>query len=236
MKILKPALFGFLSLFLLLLLFWQISKSRSFQLLGDLYQHVDTTEPMIALTFDDGPTPHNTVAVLDLLQKYNAKATFFMIGEVIARHPEVGQRVVAEGHQVGNHTYTHQRMLFKTPAWTHSELDRTDEWIRRLGFEGEIMFRSPYGKKFLILPYVLWKTQRKNILWNVESTDTETQDPAILEAHTLPHIRPGSIVIFHDGGAPKPGTLTTLEKLLQKFSADGYRFVRVDELLKNQAG
>jgi peptidoglycan/xylan/chitin deacetylase (PgdA/CDA1 family) len=176
----------------LLFAFWQISKSRSFQFFGAIHTHVRTTERVIALTFDDGPTPHNTEPILELLERYQAKATFFMIGSVLEQNPELGRRVMAAGHQLGNHSYSHHRMLFKTPAWTWQELDRTDALIRGLGYEGEIMFRSPYGKKFLILPYILWQTQRRNILWNVESNDTETQDPARLEAANLPDIQAGS--------------------------------------------
>lgn len=235
MKFLRLALYGVPGLMLLLLAFWQISRSRSFQFLGELHQSVATHERVMALTFDDGPNPHNTPAILDLLHQYGAKATFFMIGAELEKHPDLGRRVVTAGHQLGNHSYSHRRMLFKTPDWTRKELDLTDALIRDSGYEGEIMFRAPYGKKFLILPYVLWRTQRKNILWNVESHDTETQDPHALEAATLSALTPGSIVIFHDGGAPKPGTLATLEKLLQRYTAEGWRFVRVDELLQKGA-
>jgi peptidoglycan/xylan/chitin deacetylase (PgdA/CDA1 family) len=235
MKFWMKVLGGLALTLLLLSSFWQISKSRTFQFFGDLHPHGRATEKRVALTFDDGPTPHNTVPLLELLQKYEAQATFFMMGQSIEQNPEIGQQVVAAGHQIGNHTYNHQRMLFKTPGWTHEELDRTDALIRSLGYEGEIMFRAPYGKKFLILPYVLWRTGRRHIMWDVESTDTETQDLSILESRTLPHIRPGSFVIFHDGGAPKPGTLAAVESILQKFSAEGYRFVRVDALLPGRA-
>ncbi|WP_141734117.1 polysaccharide deacetylase family protein [Oligoflexus tunisiensis] len=235
MKRARKVFIGVAVAMLLFTAFWQISKARSFQFFGDLHQRGTTTEKLIALTFDDGPTPHNTGPLLELLQRHDAKATFFMMGRSIEQHPEMGQKVVAAGHQLGNHSYSHRRMLFKTPGWTHEELNRTDALIRSLGFEGEIMFRAPYGKKFLILPYVLWQTGRRHITWDVESTDTETQEIPVLEAQTLPHIQPGSIVIFHDGGPPKPGTLAAVESILQKFSAEGYRFVRVDALLRSPA-
>jgi peptidoglycan/xylan/chitin deacetylase (PgdA/CDA1 family) len=235
MKIFRLALYVFIAMVLLIFAFWQISRSRSFQFLGELHHSVSTQERVMALTFDDGPNPFNTPAILELLHQYQAKATFFMIGTELEKHPDLGRQVVAAGHQLGNHSYSHRRMLLRSPAWTREELDRTDALIRGLGYEGEIMFRSPYGKKFLILPYVLWRTQRRNILWNVESRDTETQDPTELEAATLSAITPGSIVIFHDGGAPKPGTLATLEKLLRSYQAEGWRFVRVDELLQTRS-
>ena len=97
-------------------------NARSFQLFGDLTNRVETNEKVIALTFDDGPT-NNVKQILPLLDTYNAKATFFLIGNELEKNLSLGKSIVQSGHQVGNHTYSHNRMVFKTPSFIKEEIE-----------------------------------------------------------------------------------------------------------------
>lgn len=120
-------------LVLLVLVTWRLSNSRTFQLFGEIVPRVETSERVVALTFDDGPTPEATDQVLSVLRERGVKATFFVIGGALEQHPELGQRIAQEGHELGNHSYSHQGMIFKTPSFIREEIERTDQLIRNTG-------------------------------------------------------------------------------------------------------
>jgi len=136
---------GFLLLALLFAGAFKVTKLRTFQLFGELTYQVETENKVIALTFDDGPTK-NVDQILPLLDKYKARATFFLIGNEIEKHPEEVKKLVEAGHQIGNHTYSHERMVLKSPSFIKKEIEKTDELIRKSGYKSEIDFRPPYGK------------------------------------------------------------------------------------------
>ncbi|MEV6427537.1 polysaccharide deacetylase family protein [Nocardia sp. NPDC051463] len=147
---------------------YRVMNSRTFQFFGGLTDHVDTTSKVVALTFDDGPDPAGAKSVLDVLAEKEVPATFFLIGQELDDHPELGVAIAKAGHEIGNHTYSHQRMVFVTPGTVAGEIERTDELIRNTGYTGEIPVRPPNGKKLLTLPYYLHEHDRKTILWDVE--------------------------------------------------------------------
>ena len=120
---------------------YKFSNSRRFQAFGELIQRVETTDKVVALTFDDGPTPGDTEAVLKTLTAHNVSATFFLCGAEMAAHPSQTKLIVDAGHQVGNHSWSHQRMWFLTPNSVRKELDDTDLEIRNSGYEERIDFR-----------------------------------------------------------------------------------------------
>lgn len=210
---------------------WRLSNARSFQAFGELYQRVETPERVVALTFDDGPSPANTPAVLELLSRHQVKATFFMVGRNIEQHRELAARVLAEGHQLGNHSYSHRRMVLSTPSFIEEEISRTDALLREVGVRGEIHFRAPFGKKLFTLPWVLSRQGRKHITFDVVPDDHATQDAALITSRVLEATRPGSIILLHDGWAAKPGTLEAAGRIIESLEAQGYRFVTVSQLL-----
>jgi peptidoglycan/xylan/chitin deacetylase (PgdA/CDA1 family) len=210
---------------------WQLSRSWTFQVFGELHARVETSEQVVALTFDDGPRSGQTEAVLDLLKRHGVKATFFMVGQNLERHPELAARALAEGHELGNHSYSHHRLIFKSPSRVQEEIDKTDALLRAVGVRGDILFRAPYGKKLLVLPWLLARGHRKDILFDVVPRDDDTQDVELLTSRVMATVRPGSILLFHDGGRDKPGTLQAVDIVLEKLRAQGYRFVTVSELL-----
>ncbi len=210
---------------------WQFSKARTFQAFGELHARVETQERVVALTFDDGPSPANTPALLELLARHQVKASFFMVGRNIESHRELAARVLAEGHQLGNHSYSHTRLVLKSPAFMREELSRTDALLRELGVQGEILFRAPFGKKLFVLPWLLAREGRRHITFDVVPDDTATQDAGLITSRILEATRPGSIILLHDGWAAKPGTLEATGRILEALKAQGYRFVTVSELL-----
>lgn len=213
---------------------WQVSKSPAFQLLGVSVDRVDTGRKLVALTLDDGPTPEFTSEVLSILRQHGARATFFVTGSELARNPDLGRAIVREGHALGNHSYSHTRMLGRSLAFIADELEETDRLIRAAGHAGPIYFRPPYGKKLLALPYYLRQTGRTSILWDIapESEPAVAASPAQLSAHVLERVRPGSIILLHVMYPGREISRRALADILVGLQARGYELVPVSELLQ----
>lgn len=205
-----------------------LARSRTTQLFGRLVHRVETPQRVVALTFDDGPNSATLEAVLGPLAQRGVKATFFVNGVQLERHPEAGRRLVAAGHQLGNHSYSHRVMVLKSPAFIREEVESTDRLIRAAGFQGPIRFRPPNGYKLVLLPWFLQRTGRTSVTWDV---DPESQDPEAIVRNAVEHTRPGSIVLLHPWYAPNGATRTALPALLDGLAQRGFRFVTVDELL-----
>ena len=219
---------GFLFVFLLLMGTYKLMNSRTFQLFGGLTEQVETNQKVVALTFDDGPTAYVN-QILPLLDKYNAKATFFLIGEDIEKNPGEAKKIVKAGHQIGNHTYSHTRMIFKTPAYIKEEIEKTDQLIQEAGYKGEIDVRPPNGKKLVGLPYYLNKHNRDTITWNIEPDSYYTSASDKIK-YVEDHIKPGSIILMHPMYDDTGNELQAIEGVLQALTDEGYTFVTVNEL------
>ncbi|RAV09916.1 polysaccharide deacetylase family protein [Paenibacillus contaminans] len=227
-KILLYIGIGIAVIFLLLFGTEKWMNARTYQLFGGIVDRVETSQKVVALTFDDGPT-ENVNRILPLLDKYNAKATFFLIGGDIEKYPEGINKIAEAGHQIGNHTYSHKRMVFKSSSYIKEEIEKTDRLIRDSGYKGVIDFRPPYGKKLVGLPYYLNKHDRETITWNIEP-DTFYSKAADKVNYVKERIKPGSIILMHPMYDKTGEELLAIEGILQALSNEGYRFVSVDEL------
>ena len=230
----KIILIATATLFVFLLLFgtYKLMNSRTFQLFGGLTYKVETNQKLVALTFDDGPT-ENVDDILALLNEKDIKATFFLIGNEIEKNHEEAKKIVNEGHQVGNHSYSHQRLIFKSPSFIKKEIEKTDEIIRNVGYKGEIDFRPPNGKKIVALPYYLSKHNKDTITWNLEP-DTLYTDAAEKIEYVKENVTPGSIILMHPMYDETGEELKSLEGIIQSLVDKGYKFVTVNELQKLQ--
>ena len=196
---------------------------------------LNTDEQVVALTFDDGPHPPYTDRLLDVLAKHNVKATFFMIGDRIERHRETVYRAIAEGHQIGNHSYSHPLLGFLPPKSIQREIERTDKLLRQIGVTGELVFRAPVLTRFLPVAWVLAKGNRTHISCNVWSWDWTTQNPDRITRTVLRKVKPGSIIVLHDGKAENEkanrwGTVEATDRIITALKRDGYRFVRLSDV------
>jgi peptidoglycan/xylan/chitin deacetylase (PgdA/CDA1 family) len=211
----------------------QVSRSRTFQFFGEIIPRVTTSEKMVALTFDDGPTPKATDQILAILSEMNVRATFFVTGAELEQNLEQGKKLVAAGHQLGNHSYSHVRMFFVTPSFVKQEIESTDKLIRETGYQGDIHFRPPYGKKLFTLPYYLWKHRRKSITWDVEpdSYPEIAADANKIVEHVLANVRPGSIIILHVMYPNRRESMKSVKMIVEGLRAEGYEFKTVSELL-----
>ena len=212
---------------------WQVSRSRSFQFFGVIVPRVETSRKVVALTFDDGPTREKAGEILGLLRERNVHATFFVTGAELEQNMAAGREIAAAGHELGNHSYSHVRMIFVSPSFVRREVERTDELIREAGYGGEIFFRPPYTKKLLALPYYLSRNNRKTITCDVEpDSDPATgRDSDRITRHVLERVRPGSIILLHVMYPSRVESLKAVPGIIEGLEREGYRFVTVSELL-----
>lgn len=208
-------------------------NSRTVQLFGGITDRVDTSAKVVALTFDDGPAPAGAEPLLDTLDRAGVPATFYLTGRELAEYPALGARIAADGHEIGNHTYSHQRMVLVTPGFVAEEVEETDALIRQAGYQGEITFRPPNGKKLLALPHYLAEHDRKTITWDVEPDsypDVAASADRIVD-YTDEHVRPGSIILLHAMYPSREQSRLAVGPLIERLQERGYRFVTVSQLL-----
>jgi peptidoglycan/xylan/chitin deacetylase (PgdA/CDA1 family) len=195
----------------------------------------------IALTFDDGPHSLVTPLLLDLLKERQAQATFFCVGEQAEAHPELIRRIVAEGHTLGNHSYAHHWWTnFLTTRPLAREINRAQTVLRTLSGQSPKYYRSPMGLANPHLAPALTEIGLKLIAWNVrpfdrgESAETIVRRVLGSEGKKIPQAD-GSIVLLHDGGAASPYLVDAVREIIDRFQAQGYSLVNLDELLNDEA-
>jgi peptidoglycan-N-acetylglucosamine deacetylase len=218
-----------------LLILWQVSRSRTYQTFGRIVNRVETTQKIIALTFDDGPSAELTRPLLDLLERGQVRATFFVTGAELEKNMDRGIRIVAAGHELGNHSYSHQRMIFVTPSFVQQEIERTDALIREAGYQNEILFRPPNGKKLFVLPYYLSKAGRTTVTWDIEPDSDTPTTAAEIARRTIAEARPGSIILLHAMYPNRAASFNAVRTIIDELKAQGYEFVTVSELLAAEA-
>ena len=210
-----------------------LARSRTVQVFGTLVSRVDTAERRVALTFDDGPTAELVDSVERVLAARGVTATFFFTGAELARSREAGRRLVAAGHELGNHTYTHSSMVLRSPRFVRSEIERADSLIRAEGHQGTIYFRPPFAHKLLVLPWYLHRTNRTTVMWDVEPDsypDVAATSDGIVR-HVLERVRPGSIILLHVWYPSRATSLAAVGPLIDSLHARGYRVGTVGQLL-----
>ena len=186
------------------------------------------TEKKIALTFDDGPN-EMTLPILEILKKYEAKATFFCIGKNIENHPEILKKIVNEGHTVGNHSYSHSHFFdFYRKNRVIQEIQKTDDLIAFHTQKKSLLFRPPYGVTNPSIRQAIAVTKHKVIGWNIRSLDGILKDEKIIFDRIKKRIAPGSIVLLHDTAH----SARILEELLSCLKENQYKVVPIADLLK----
>lgn len=180
--------------------------------------HKPTVEKILYLTFDDGPTPEVTTTVLDLLAAYQAKATFFCIGENVKKYPEIYKRILAEGHSVGNHTHTHPNSWKVRSSSYLKDVEDAEKLI------DSNLFRPPYGK---LTPHTLFTLRKKFriIMWDVISCDFDEKiSAALVEKNVVDNAANGSVIVFHDSLKAAPRLLQVLPSILAYYSSLKFAF------------
>jgi peptidoglycan/xylan/chitin deacetylase (PgdA/CDA1 family) len=197
------------------------------------YCYTNTSEKVIALSFDDGPNREYTPQVLSILARHNVLATFFVIGKNIQGNESILKQIDADGHGIGNHTYTHSFFIdFKNLQGFKNELNQTAEIVFKAIGKKIKLFRPPYG---VTTPNL---TKASNLLnytiigWNIRSLDTTNDTAQIITQRVQTQIKPGAIILFHD---TSDKTIQVLKQTLNFAEENGYKFVSIEQLLKIKA-
>jgi peptidoglycan/xylan/chitin deacetylase (PgdA/CDA1 family) len=187
----------------------------------------------MALTFDDGPNGAVTEQVLELLARHGAKATFFMIGENVERQPELARRVAREGHAVGSHTYSHRKLSQVPLSEAVREIDRGHEALVRAGVPDQRLFRAPHGLKTFATARHLRRRGLRLMAWTSGVYDTDCPRGDVIARRSRPWLRPGSILLLHDGKLDhdRRPLLAALPEILETARARGLELVTLPELL-----
>jgi peptidoglycan-N-acetylglucosamine deacetylase len=193
------------------------------------FNSVHVGGPYIAMTFDDGPSATLTPKLLDILAAHHIKATFFVLGEMVAEHPEILARAAREGHEIASHSWSHPNLGKMSQEAVRSQLQRTDDEIKNATGKRPTLFRPPYGS--LTERQKRWIHDEFGydiILWDVDPLDWKRPGPAVVRNRILKETRPGSIVLSHD---IHPGTIEAMPSTFDELQAKGFKFVTVSELL-----
>lgn len=214
---------------------WGAYNPRS-RLFGPVIGH-GPRDDVVYLTFDDGPNPRATAAILDVLAREEVPAAFFMVGRFVERLPALARAVAAAGHIVGNHTWSHRKLHLQRPARIREELERTNAVLRIVTGQTPRFFRAPHGYRN---PWVHQSARRLGLCtlgWTFGVWDSERPGAARIRERVRRHLAPGAIVLLHDGDGYDPDgdrlqTAEALPGIIADARAAGYRFGTLDRLIR----
>ncbi|MGY0466077.1 polysaccharide deacetylase family protein [Kitasatospora sp. cg17-2] len=185
---------------------------------------LDAGRKVVAITVDDGPDPKYTPAVLALLDQYGIRASFFLIGENATAHPDLVREVAARGHHIANHSWSHPDLSGLSAAKVRDELGRTSELLGRLTGRAPTWFRAPGGGWSPTVLKVGAELGMRPMAWSVDPQDWATPGTDVITERLEKELRPGAIVLTHDGGGDRSQTVAALKAFLPMLIDSGYRF------------
>lgn len=197
----------------------------------EIYRSVATETKRIALTFDDGPHPHLTHEILEVLDKYDVKATFFMVGINVVNYPDAAREVISRGHEVGNHTYSHCRVLRQNEESLNEELGRCEDVLEELCEYRPRLFRPPEGAITQYVKHCSENSDYRLILWSLDTKDWKEKNTARIVQAVLENVQPGDIILMHDYIGINSKTPQALDMILSGLVKQGYEPVTVSRLL-----
>jgi peptidoglycan-N-acetylglucosamine deacetylase len=190
----------------------------------------------IALTYDDGPNDPHTLRLLEVLNRHNVHATFFLIGRYAKRHPEIARKVLQSGNIIGNHTFTHPLLTFLSEAQIKHEISACQAALQDAIGQSPTLFRPPFGGRRPAVFRLARKLGLDPIMWNVTSYDWNAPPAAVIEKKIASQIRGGDVILLHDGGhkqigADRSQTIIATDHLLARYKAAGYVFVTIPQMM-----
>lgn len=188
----------------------------------------------VTLTFDDGPHPDYTPRILEVLRSHEIPATFFVVGREAKKYPDILRKIVADGHTVGNHSFTHSSLPGFSQGEIESEIEMTEQAIESATHERSEFFRPPYGEFNLGMLDIMTSRGYTPVLWNVDPSDWSQRTSGSIYGRVVAQVRPGSIILLHDGGGKQDATVAALPRIITALKAGGYSFIRVEEMLAEE--
>jgi peptidoglycan-N-acetylglucosamine deacetylase len=216
------------------------SMAPTGQWYGRTFTGVAPGAKQLALTYDDGPNDLHTLQLLEVLAKHNVRATFFLIGRYVKQHPDIVRQVVDSGHVIGNHTFTHPLLTFKSGAEVRNELADCRAALQDAIGEHSNLFRPPFGGRRPAVLRVARQLGLQPIMWSVTGYDWNAPPAAVIEQKCAKQIRGGDVILLHDGshkqmGADRSQTVLATDHLISRYKSDGYAFRTIPQMLAEHA-
>jgi peptidoglycan/xylan/chitin deacetylase (PgdA/CDA1 family) len=189
---------------------------------------------LVALTFDDGPSPY-TPQILKILKQYQIRATFFVLGEQAQHNPDIIRQIHEEGHVIGNHTWTHSNLTRLSATQIQHEIESTNQLLESLIGESPHLIRPPYGSVNSSVQKMIHKMGMSSVMWNVDPTDWNLKQTDSVSARVFSGLRQNNVILLHDGGGPRDQTVASLPLIIEKLQKQDYEFVTVPEYLALQS-
>jgi peptidoglycan-N-acetylglucosamine deacetylase len=211
---------------------------RGFGMQMDIIRQGNPELNLVALTFDDGPDPLYTPRILDILEECQVPATFFMVGRNVELYPAIAQRIVQEGHAIGNHTYTHRSLVPLSEAATKLQIMLADRVIENVTGEKPVLFRPPRGVYSNYTRELLKNERYTMVLWNITSKDWTETSARNIATNVVNNTQPGSIILLHDSGdiftsngGNRENTIKALPLIISGLQEKGYVFVNMHDMI-----
>lgn len=191
----------------------------------------------LALTYDDGPNDPHTLRLLEILARHQVKATFFLIGHYVRQRPDIAREVAKAGHVIGNHTFTHPLLIFKSAAEIRREVSDCRAAIQDAIGEHSNLFRPPFGGRRPATLHIARELGLEPVMWNVTGYDWNAPPASAIERKVSKQIRGGNVILLHDGGHKQMGadrsqTVQATDHLIKRYKQEGYSFVTIPEMMQ----
>jgi peptidoglycan/xylan/chitin deacetylase (PgdA/CDA1 family) len=194
----------------------------------------------LALTYDDGPNNSHTLRLLEVLAKHGIHATFFLLGRYVQQRPGIAREVVKAGHTVGNHTFTHPSLVFKSESEIRNQLSDCRAVLQDAVGAHSNLFRPPFGRRRPAVLRLARELALEPVMWNVTGYDWDAPPAAVIEQKVTSQLRGGNVILLHDGGyknmgADRSQTVIATDHLIARCKAQGYEFVTIPEMMTRTA-
>jgi peptidoglycan/xylan/chitin deacetylase (PgdA/CDA1 family) len=216
------------------------SMAPTGQWYGRTFTGLTKESKQLALTYDDGPNDPHTFHLLEVLAKHNVHATFFLIGRYVKQRPDIVREISKAGHAIGNHTFTHPLLTMKSANEVRNQLQTCGASIQDAIGDHSNLFRPPFGGRRPAVLRIARELGLEPIMWNVTGYDWNAPPAEVIEKKVSSKIRGGNVILLHDGGHLQMGadriqTVIATDHLLNRYKAEGHKFVTIPEMMSFQA-
>jgi peptidoglycan/xylan/chitin deacetylase (PgdA/CDA1 family) len=206
---------------------------------GNTFSGLARGTRQLALTYDDGPNDPHTLRLLEVLAKHEVHATFFLVGRYVQQQPAIVQEIVTAGHVVGNHTFTHPLLTFKSSAEIRQQLSDCRSAIEHAVGESSNLFRPPFGGRRPAVLRLARELGLETVMWNVTGFDWNAPPSEVIEQKVAKQIRGGDVILLHDGGHKQMGadrsqTVLATDRLIARYKSEGYEFKTIPQLMQTR--
>jgi peptidoglycan-N-acetylglucosamine deacetylase len=216
------------------------SMAPTGQWYGRTFTGVARGTKQLALTYDDGPNDPHTLRLLEVLARHGVKATFFLIGRYVQQRPDIAREIAQAGHVIGNHTFTHPLLTFKSEIEIRNELSDCRAALQDAIDPHSNLFRPPFGGRRPAVLRIARELGLEPVMWNVTGYDWNAPPADVIERKVARQMRGGDVILLHDGGHKQMGadrsqTVLTTDRLLARYKAEGYEFLTVPNMMNSAA-